>query len=48
MDELGIDLDVLANAENAECLDEAINCYIRYGEFTLKGLIEEIKEQMKS
>lgn len=48
IDELGIDLDVPTDAENAECLDEAINCYIHCGEFTLKGLIEEIKEQIIS
>lgn len=45
IDELDIDLDVPTNAENAGNLDEAINCYIHYGEFSLKGLIDEIKNQ---
>lgn len=45
LDELSIDLEVLSKSENADCLGEAINCYIYYGEFSLKGLVEEIKEQ---
>lgn len=30
-------------AENATTLEEAISCYVQYGEFTRSGLLREIK-----
>lgn len=46
LNELGIDLEVSTNVENVNCLDEAINCYIHYGEFSLEKLMYEIKKQL--
>ena len=45
LDDMCIDLDVPSDAENAETLEEAVNCYAHYGEFGLKGLMKEIREQ---
>ena len=36
------------NAENAENLEEAITCYIDYGEYGIKNLMQEIEEALKS
>ena len=46
LDDMRIDLDVPSNAENADCLVDAISCYIQYGEFGCKNLILEIQEQI--
>jgi hypothetical protein len=46
LESMGINLDVPTRAENADCLDDAISCYIQYGEFGCKNLILEIQEQM--
>ena len=46
LDDMGIDLDMPSNAENADCLVDAISCYIQYGEFGCKNLILEIQEQI--
>ena len=45
LEELGIDdADAIdTNAENAFNLEEAISCYIYYGEYSIDGLIKEIK-----
>lgn len=45
IEDMCIDLDIPSNAENANTLEEAINCYVQYGEYNLKGLLKEIKEQ---
>ena len=38
-----IDLDVHSDAENADTLEEAINCYVQYGEYNLSDLLKEIR-----
>lgn len=44
-DDLGIDLSKCpTNAENADNLEEAVLCYIHYGEFSFDGLANEIYE----
>lgn len=40
-----IDLDVHSDAENADTLEEAINCYVQYGEYNLTDLLKEIRQQ---
>ena len=40
-----IDLCVPTDAENADDLEQAINCYIQYGEYSFDGLLNEIKQQ---
>lgn len=44
LEDMGIDLETHSNAENATTLEEAINCYIQYGEYGLKNLMREIRE----
>jgi len=39
-----IDLTTPTKAENADNLDEAISCYLSYDEYSLAGLMEEIRE----
>lgn len=34
-------------AENAENLEEAINCFVSYNEYTIEDLIEEIENVQK-
>ena len=45
LEDMCIDIEVHSEAENAETLEEAISCYIHYGEFGLADLMKEIKEQ---
>lgn len=40
-----IDLNVPTDAENADDLEQAINCYIQYGEYSIDELLDEIKQQ---
>lgn len=40
-----IDLCVPTDAENADDLEQAINCYIQYGEYSIDELLDEIKQQ---
>lgn len=40
-----LDLDAPSRAENAENLGEAVTCYLNYGEFSLAGLLSEIRAQ---
>ena len=42
-----IDLCVPTDAENADDLEQAINCYIQYGEYSIDELLDEIKQQYK-
>lgn len=42
-----VDLCVPTDAENADDLEQAINCYIQYGEFSIDELLDEIKQQYK-
>ena len=48
LDGLGLDMDAPTEAENVTTLDEAINCYVCYGEYSLEGLLKEIKQQLYS
>lgn len=45
LEDMCIDLEVPTNAENADNLEQAVNCYVQYGEYNLKGLVDEIMEQ---
>lgn len=47
LDDMRIDLDAKTDAENADNLEQAVNCYVQYGEYTIKGLVDEIMEQYK-
>lgn len=40
-----IDIGLPSAAENASTLNEAITCYLQYGEFGLKNLMREIRTQ---
>ena len=40
-----VDLMAKTEAENADNLEEAIACYLSYDEYSLAGLMEEIREQ---
>lgn len=40
-----IDLTGTTEAENADNLEEAIACYLAYDEYSLAGLMGEIREQ---
>lgn len=46
IDAMDIDLYVPTEAENASTLEEAINCYVQYDEYTLSALMDEIKMQL--
>ena len=35
-------------AENADNLHQAISCYINYGEYTIEGIMEELKNAYES
>ena len=45
IEDMCIDLDVHSDAENADTLEEAINCYVQYGEYKLTDLLKEIRQQ---
>ena len=45
IEDMCIDLDVRSDAENADTLEEAINCYVQYGEYNLTDLLKEIRQQ---
>lgn len=40
-----LDLEVPTEAENANDLGEAIACWLNYDEYTLRGLLSEIRAQ---
>lgn len=48
LEDMCVDLDVATNAENADNLEQAVNCYVQYGEYNLKGLLSEILKQYTS
>ncbi len=41
-----VDLDVDTGAENTDTLEEAINCFVQYGEYGLTNLLKEIRQQL--
>lgn len=45
LDNMHLDLEAPSEAENAENLDQAVACYLNYGEFSLSGLMSEIRMQ---
>ena len=45
LEDMCIDLDAPSEAENADCLLDAVSCYIQYGEFGCKNLLAEIRAQ---
>lgn len=45
LDDMCIDLEVHSDAENAGNLEEAVSCYIHYGEFGVANLLKEIRQQ---
>ena len=47
LENMCIDLETATNAENANNLEEAVNCYVQYGEYSVNGLVEEIMKQYK-
>ena len=47
LEDICIELDAPTGAENADDLEQAINCYVHYGEFNLKDLMKEIREQYR-
>ncbi len=44
LDDAHVDLDAPTEAENADNLDEAVACYLSYDEYSLDGLMKEIRE----
>ncbi len=46
LESMGINFDAPTRAENADCLNDAISCYIQYGEFGCRNLILEIQGQL--
>ena len=42
-----VDLCVPTDSDNDDYLEQAINCYIQYGEFSIDELLDEIKQQCK-
>lgn len=46
LEDINIDMEQPTEAENASNLEEAIACYIDYGEYNVKAIMAEIKEQI--
>lgn len=44
LEDMCIDIDTPSKAENADSLGDAISCYIQYGEFGLKNIMNEVRE----
>lgn len=45
LEDMCLDLEAPSEAENASNLGEAVACYLNYGEFSLSGLLSEIRTQ---
>ena len=45
IEDMCIELTAHSDAENADTLEEAICCYIHYGEYGLKNIMKEIRAQ---
>ena len=45
LEDMCLDLEVPSAAENANNLGEAVACYLNYGEYSLAGLLSEIRAQ---
>lgn len=44
LDNMGINLSSTTNAENASNLEDAILCFIQYGEYSLENILREIQD----
>lgn len=42
LEDIGIDLYVPTEAENADTLEQAISCYIQYNEYNIDDIMREI------
>jgi predicted transcriptional regulator len=47
LNDLEVNLEQLTEAENASNIADAITCYIDYGEYNVKSIVDEIKRQTK-
>lgn len=45
IEDMCIDLNSPTEAENADNLEQAIACYVQYGEYSLHDLMAEIRKQ---
>lgn len=45
VEDMCIDLDAASGAENADNLNDAVSCYVQYGEYGCKNLLSEIRKQ---
>lgn len=43
LSDINVDLEVPTDAENADTLEEAINCFVQYGEYNIDGILKELK-----
>ncbi|RHK83567.1 hypothetical protein DW044_12830 [Lachnospira eligens] len=42
LSDINVDLEVATDAENADTLEEAINCFVQYGEYNIDGILKEL------
>lgn len=47
LETMEVDLQASTRAENADHLEDAISCYIQYGEYDLGSIMKEIKDSLK-
>lgn len=43
LSDINADLEVPTDAENADTLEEAINCFVQYSEYNIDGILKELK-----
>lgn len=43
LSDINADLEVPTDAENADTLKEAINCFVQHGEYNIDGILKELK-----
>jgi hypothetical protein len=48
LEDLGVDIEAPSQAENAENIGDAINCYIDYGEYGIGEITKEIEDHLKN
>ena len=42
LSDINVDLEVATDAENADTLEESINCFVQYGEYNIDGILKEL------
>ena len=42
LSDINVDLEVATDAENADTLEEALNCFVQYGEYNIDGILKEL------